>query len=298
MALNGLLLVDKAADWTSHDVVAKLRSLLKTKKAGHAGTLDPQATGLVVVALGQATRWLDCLPSDKSYRASLQLGLETNTQDIWGEVIAEKDCAAVSAEQLKNAVMEMQKVTWQVPPMVSALKKDGKKLYELARQGKEVKRSPRPVSIRDLKVLKVEPPLAEFELSCGAGTYVRTLCHDLGQKLGTGACMSSLRRTASGSFKIEEALTLQQIEALGVEGIARHLVAADRALAHLPECRLTDEQRVMVDNGRSIEVPRIEDGPGQRWRLTRPDGQLAALAIMHRKGDQVELKPSKVFHEA
>ena len=293
--LSGLLLVDKPSGWTSHDVVARIRKLAATKRVGHAGTLDPQATGLLVIAIGEATRWLDWLPSDKVYRASMKLGVETDTQDIWGKTVAEKDISALTAEMVNKELVLLKEIQEQVPPMVSALKQDGKKLYELARQGKTVERKARPVHIRRVSVYKIELPEASFEVACGAGTYVRTLCHDVGQNLKVGACMSSLVRLKSGPFSLEQASSLKSLEEAaeqGPQGLESFVKSADEALAHLPARDLNQTEAADIEQGRPVAFEEGKGPGGQnRWRLRRPDGSLAALGISRSRG----IQPDKVF---
>ena len=215
---NGIIIIDKPADWTSMDVCAKLRGILKTKKVGHAGTLDPMATGVLPVFVGQATRGVSFAESgDKEYLATLRLGLVTNTQDTSGQVLHRTeelpDRAALEAV-LPRFTGEIS----QLPPMYSAIKIGGKKLYELARQGKEVERRPRPVTIHALELVEQTAP-GDYVLRvrCSKGTYVRTLCHDIGQALGCGGCMAALRRTMAAGFTLSDAVTLEQVqEQLGV----------------------------------------------------------------------------------
>ena len=206
---NGIIIIDKPADWTSMDVCAKLRGILKEKKIGHGGTLDPMATGVLPVFVGSATRAVEFAErGDKEYIAGLRLGLTTNTQDTTGEITAESP-VAVTAAELAAVLPQFTGPIQQIPPMFSAIKREGKKLYELARAGKEVERTPRPVTIHALEVLEQTGP-ADYLLRvrCSKGTYVRTLCHDIGQALGCGGCMSSLRRTMAAGFTLAEAVTL------------------------------------------------------------------------------------------
>jgi tRNA pseudouridine55 synthase len=289
--MQGLLLVDKPAGMTSHDVVARVRKLAGTRRVGHAGTLDPQATGLLVVAVGEATRWLDWLPSDKRYQAGLRFGLETDTQDIWGKAVAQKDATGLQAEAVSKALRLLQEIETQVPPMVSALKKDGQRLYDLARQGMTVERAARPVNIREIRLLDMSLPDLKFEVACSAGTYVRTLCHDLGQSLGPGACMTSLVRTASGPFRLEQAATLADLEKAGPL-LPQSLKSADEALAHLPALDLDAEGELKVERGQPVAFPGGRGPGGQnRWRLRRADGSLAALGVARSRG----IQPDKVF---
>ena len=212
---GGILVIDKPAGWTSMDVCAKLRGMFHEKRVGHAGTLDPMATGVLPVFIGRATRAVEfAAGSDKEYIAGLKLGVVTNTQDTTGEVLEERS-VAVTRDQLLAALERFTGDIQQLPPMWSAVKVNGKKLYELARKGKEVERRPRPVTIRALEVLDGPGTGADFVLRvvCSKGTYVRTLCHDIGQALGCGGCMSSLRRVKAAGFTLEDSVGLEAVQA-------------------------------------------------------------------------------------
>src|SRR5258708_4003744 len=211
-SMTGLLLVDKPAGLTSHDMVDRARSQFGEKRSGHAGTLDPQATGLLVIALGEATRWLPYLPSDKRYVAKVRFGLETSTEDIWGKELRRCDCSALDEGSIRGALTELKQRTSQVPPMVSALKHQGRRLYQYAREGVEVERKARPMEIFSVSVLGIFGAEAEFEVHCGGGTYVRSLCAEAGRSLGVGGCMSALRRSAVGPFRIEDAAGLELLD--------------------------------------------------------------------------------------
>ncbi|MBQ0038554.1 MAG: tRNA pseudouridine(55) synthase TruB [Clostridiales bacterium] len=213
---NGIIIIDKPAGWTSMDVCAKLRGILKTKKIGHAGTLDPMATGVLPVFVGQATRAVSFAESGrKEYVAGLRLGQVTDTQDTTGEVTEQHEVHVTMAE-LCAAVGSFVGEIDQIPPMYSAIKIGGQKLYDLARQGKTVERKPRHITIYELEVLEQTSPV-DFTLRilCSKGTYVRTLCHDIGQRLGCGGCMSSLRRTMAAGFTLDESYTLDEVQQQG-----------------------------------------------------------------------------------
>lgn len=213
---NGIIIIDKPAGWTSMDVCAKLRGILKTKKIGHAGTLDPMATGVLPVFVGQATRAVSFAESgSKEYVATLHLGQVTNTQDTTGETLEEQP-VSVTMDELRAVLPQFTGDIEQVPPMFSAIKIGGQKLYDLARQGKIVERKSRQVTIFELEVTEQLSP-ADFTLRilCSKGTYVRTLCHDIGQALGCGGCMASLRRTMAAGFTLEESYTLEDVQAQG-----------------------------------------------------------------------------------
>ncbi len=213
--INGIINVYKEKGYTSHDVVAKLRGILKQKKIGHTGTLDPDAVGVLPVCLGKGTRLCDMLTDEKkTYVAGLLLGMETDTQDTSGTVLKTEDTTALTREQVEMTIASFVGNQMQIPPMYSALKINGKKLYELAREGKVVERKARPVTFYEIKILDMHLPHVKIEVTCSKGTYIRTLCHDIGQKLGCGGCMESLERTKVGRFLIEDSLTLKEIEAL------------------------------------------------------------------------------------
>ena len=213
---NGIIIIDKPAGWTSMDVCAKLRGILKTKKVGHAGTLDPMATGVLPVFVGQATRAVSFAESGrKEYVAGLRLGVVTNTQDTSGEILEEHP-VNVTEEELKAAISHFIGDIEQIPPMFSAIKIGGKKLYELARKGQEIERKSRPVTIYELEILgRTEEGDYLLRILCSKGTYVRTLCHDIGQVLGCGGCMSSLRRTMAAGYTLDEAVTLDEVQEKG-----------------------------------------------------------------------------------
>jgi len=210
---SGVLLIDKAPDMTSHDVVAIARRALNTKKIGHCGTLDPMATGLLMLVIGRATKIQDLLMSeDKEYEGTLSLGKTTSTQDRQGDVIEEKPVPALTAAQIEEAFGKFSGPFEQIPPMVSAIKKDGVPLYKLARKGQEIERAPRPVHVTDHKISRIELPEVDFTVNCSKGFYVRTYAHDIGQLLGCGAHLSALRRTRSGKFTLERAVTVDQLK--------------------------------------------------------------------------------------
>lgn len=256
--MDGILNVNKPAGMTSHDVVDFIRRLTGVKKAGHAGTLDPGATGVLVVCLGKATRVIRYLLGDKTYRAEVTFGIATTTQDISGAVVKTADASFLTEEALLAALFSFQGRIEQVPPMVSALRHRGKRLYDLARKGLEVEREPRPVTVYDLRLVAVRDlgtpaPAATIELSCSAGTYVRTLCADLGEKLGCGAAMSSLVRTRAGAFTLEDSLTLEEIAALNGQGrLFEVLVDINGALSHLPAVELKPAAAEAVKTGARV----------------------------------------------
>ena len=217
--MDGVIVIRKEKGFTSHDVVAKLRGILHMKKIGHTGTLDPDAEGVLPVALGKATRLVDMITDkEKTYEAVMRLGVVTDTQDMSGTVLSQTTELSVTEEELCTVVSSFVGDYMQVPPMYSALKVNGKKLYELAREGKTVERKPRPVHFYEIEILDISFPLVRFRVTCSKGTYIRTLCHDIGEKLGCGAAMESLLRTKVGRFTLDDAITLAQTEEAVQEG--------------------------------------------------------------------------------
>ncbi len=252
--IHGVINVYKEPGFTSHDVVAKLRGILKQKKIGHMGTLDPNAVGVLPVCLGKATKLCDILSEkDKTYHATLLLGVTTNTQDMTGEVLcrAEEDkLASLTEEQVFEAVKSFIGDYEQIPPMFSAIKIHGQKLYQLARQGKEIERSPRHCEIVDITVTKVDLPRVNMHVTCSKGTYIRTLCHDIGEKLGVGGVMENLVRTRVERFKVEESITLSQIEeAKRLGTLGQYLVPVDEMLGQYSKCIVSEQAEKLVYNG-------------------------------------------------
>jgi tRNA pseudouridine55 synthase len=228
--LDGVLLVDKPTDHTSHDVVARLRGKLRMKRIGHAGTLDPMATGLLVMLIGKSTRLSQYLMSvDKEYEGTIELGKTTNSQDAQGEVMETRPVPELTEAGVRAVIQGFLGDQYQMPPMFSAIKIDGVPLYKKARQGEEVEREPRFIRVMSWELTSFAPPILGFRIRCTKGTYVRTLAHDLGQKLGCGAHLASLRRTASGPLNVADALTLDQIEAMTIPEIERRLMPAHAA---------------------------------------------------------------------
>lgn len=225
---EGILLVDKPATWTSFDVVNFVRSRFNVPKVGHCGTLDPAATGLLVLVLGRYTKISSAFSGEnKTYLATLTIGIATDTFDMDGEVVSKCDTSRIGNEQLREAVLSFKGTSMQLPPMYSAVRVGGKKLYELARKGEEVEREARSINISRLDIIKCEVPECVFELDCSKGTYVRTLCNDIGAKLGVGGVMRSLRRLRSGKFSIENALTIEQLKELDQEKLSEKLLSAE-----------------------------------------------------------------------
>mgnify|MGYP001013362066 CR=1 FL=1 len=221
---DGILLVDKPAEWTSFDVVNFVRARFNIPKAGHCGTLDPAATGLLVLVIGKFTRFSQKLSGDdKTYEATLLLGTETDSQDMDGEVTATNDWTGLTEEAVRQAIMGFTGDILQIPPMVSAVKVDGKRLYELARKGQEVSREARPIRIDGIDITRMELPQVDFTVKCSKGTYIRTLCADIGAKLGCGGTLFGLRRTRSGMFNLADAVTVDTLKTWENPEFAAHL---------------------------------------------------------------------------
>ena len=280
--MNGLLLVDKPCGITSFEVVRKVRRWCGTRQVGHCGTLDPAASGVLPVAVGSVTRLVEyLLAGDKEYLATLRLGVVTDTQDADGQVLATHPWEGVNRDALEAAADSFRGAISQTPPMYSALKRDGVPLYLLARQGQEVERTPRAVQIGELELLEVTPPLVTLRVVCSKGTYIRTLCHDLGRQLGCGAHLAALRRTRCGSFGIGACDSIAHLEQLAAAGQPLPLIAPAQVLADWPGLQVLGAARFRLANG--IAPARADvtgaDGlvPGQPVRLLA-DSQLAATA--------------------
>ena len=251
---NGVINVYKEPGYTSFDVVAKLRGILKQKKIGHTGTLDPMAEGVLLVLLGQATKLSDMLTAkEKEYEAELKLGITTDTEDIQGNVLSEKP-VSVSKEQIEEAFMSFVGTYPQIPPMYSAIKKDGKKLYEYARAGIEIRREAREVTVYSLDIRSVELPYVRFSVKCSKGTYIRSLCRDIGEKLGTGAVMSALVRSEVNGFLDKDALRLAEIEQLVKdEKILPAIIPMDRLLGGYPKAEISAKAENLLLNGNKLK---------------------------------------------
>jgi tRNA pseudouridine55 synthase len=299
MSYNGILVIDKPAGYTSHDVVAKMRRATRERRIGHTGTLDPAATGVLVLCMGPATRLIPFLDeSDKRYLAHLILGIVTDTQDHTGEILASHPETAVTRAALSEVLSTFTGPIQQVPPMYSAIKKNGRPLYELARQGKTVEREARTVLI---SALTPAQPLAAIyrigegpwlRVHCSKGTYIRTLCHDIGEALGCGGHMMELRREASGTFPLSEAISLDEAVDMAERGVlAAKLLSPARALSHMTQIVLTDD-----------EVKAIRQGKALYGRDAKPEDSLAAavradeLIAVVKAGAQGEWRPIRVFN--
>ena len=280
--INGIIIVNKETGFTSHDVVAKLRGICGQKKIGHTGTLDPAATGVLPVCLGSGTKLCDMLTDrDKEYVAELLLGVETDTQDTTGSVLRESP-VTVTEEEVSRACLSFLGDYDQIPPMYSALKVDGKNLYELARAGKEVERKARRVRILELEILEMRLPVVKLRVVCSKGTYIRTLCSDIGQKLGCGGAMQSLQRTKAGRFRLEDALTLGELQQLKDSGeLERVVQPVDSLFEETPALHVTAEAARLLENGNALFPAQFAETvtpEPERWvRVYRPDGRFAGI---------------------
>ncbi len=270
--MNGIVIVDKPQNWTSQDVVSKLRGVLHTKRIGHGGTLDPMATGVLPVFVGRATRGVEFFEhAVKTYEATLRLGITTDTEDITGTVLEQKD-VSVTREQFEAALEQFRGEIQQIPPMYSALKINGQKLCDLARKGKEVERKPRTITIFELTCLSFDGDTARLRVTCSKGTYIRTLCKDIGQALGCGGCMDALRRVGAGVYTIDEAIPLQVlVDSQDPESFLRPV---DSMFTQYPAVTLTDKQALRCRNGNSFSV-QMADGT---YRAYGPAGEFLMLA--------------------
>ncbi len=253
--MNGIVIVDKPAGWTSQDVTARLRRVFNTRRIGHGGTLDPMATGVLPVFVGRATRGVEFFEhAEKSYEAVLRLGITTDTEDITGTVLQRRE-ANITRETLEAALEAFRGEILQVPPMYSALKVNGQKLCDLARKGKEVERAPRPITIHELELLELDGSLARLRVRCSKGTYIRTLCKDIGEALGCGGCMEALRRTCAGEYTIDEAVPLETL--LTAENPGEYLRNVDTMFRSCLAVTLTpnQEKRCRCGNSFSLRLP-------------------------------------------
>lgn len=273
--MNGILLVDKPADWTSNDVVVKLKGVLHERRIGHSGTLDPMATGLLVVFVGRATRAVEFAEAhDKRYIAGLRLGLVTDTQDISGTVLESRD-ADVSAVELRPALARFIGEQEQVPPMYSAIKVNGRRLYDIARSGGEVERKARKIKISRIDIVGRKNGDYLLDISCSKGTYIRALCNDIGATLGCGGCMSSLRRVAAGEFSVDSAHTLEEVIAAAEEGEAESLLLpVDSLFKSLPTFEVDEPREKRIRNGNEIKTPYLSDG---EYRVYSKSGEFLML---------------------
>ncbi len=305
---NGVLNVDKPAAMTSHDVVDRVREITHMRKIGHTGTLDPMATGVLPLCLGNATKVAQfLLAADKEYVVEMVLGKTTTTQDTTGEVIEEHPVPEISFEELDAILDRFRGETAQIPPMVSAKKHKGERLYKMAREGREIEREPCSITIHELELQKVESPIVRFRMVCSKGTYVRTVCHDVGAAIGCGAAMCGLIRTRCGSFRIEDSISLAGLEKK--DSLEQHLASLDEALSIYPALRVAEREAAEVGHGMPVTGSAIlnRTAPfeaGSLVRIQNRDGNLIAIAKALLCSEKIEtigsnlktIQPVKVFH--
>ena len=298
--MNGLIIINKEAGYTSHDVVAKMRGICKQRKIGHTGTLDPMATGVLPVCLGKGTGVCSLLTdSDKEYRAVFRLGIQTDTQDISGTILSQKDVRCTSS-QIEETILSFVGKQYQIPPMYSALKVNGQKLCDLARSGKTIERVPRPIEIYRIQILRIQIPDVEILVSCSKGTYIRTLCHDIGEQLECGACMTELERTRAAGYSLQDAITLEQLQEYKENNQLEEIcIPVDSVFVHLPKAVVLNEFQKLLVNGNCLpvecvpEYPSVEDG--HQIRIYDESGQFVGVYAF--REDKNEWKPIKLFLE-
>lgn len=293
---NGIINVYKEKGFTSHDVVAKLRGILKQKKIGHTGTLDPEAEGVLPVCLGKATKLCDLLTDkDKTYEACLRLGIQTDTQDMTGKVLKEA-AVSVSEEKVKETVLSFVGEYNQIPPMYSALKVNGKKLYEYAREGIEVEREPRRVTIYSIEIKKIELPRVWFRVACSKGTYIRTLCNDIGERLGCFGCMETLVRTKASVFEMESSLKLSEIEQLRDENkIDTVLFPLDAMFENMSCAIVKKEFDKLLYNGNPLAPEFFEDEYRKDSQIRVYDRENHFIGIYSWEERNKQYQPVKLF---
>ena len=296
---SGIINVYKEKGFTSFDVVAKLRGILRTKKIGHTGTLDPDAEGVLPVCIGRATKVCDILTDkDKVYEAVMLLGVETDTQDTSGEILKELP-VEVSEDAVREAILSFVGEYAQVPPMYSALKVNGKKLYELAREGKTVERKARNVQIFSIEILEMDLPRVRMSVHCSKGAYIRTLCHDIGGMLGCGGCMEKLLRTKVGVFGLADTLKLSEIDQLAKEGLVEEkIISVDELFDDYVKVWMKKEFDVVVHNGNRIQKRMFEqklDSNAERLRVY--DSENTFIGIFEYSKERNDYKPVKMFYE-
>jgi tRNA pseudouridine55 synthase len=302
--LDGILNINKPRGKTSFGIVTIVRSLSGERRVGHAGTLDPEATGVLPVCLGKATRIVEFLMSTtKTYRAGIELGITTDTYDATGRVIQRRDISGIDRQQVEAALNSFRGEILQIPPMYSAVKHNGRPLYELAREGRTVEREGRPIEIHSLELIDWHPPLVTLEVDCSKGTYIRSLAHDLGQKLGCGAVLRELVRLRCGIFSIKDSVTLPELEdAFHRSEWQKCLYSIDSVLSHWEAVTVGDETAQAIRNGQSVKIASLADNGDEvlstlstesRCRAYTTDGSL--LALMHFEPEIGRWQPDKVF---
>ena len=274
--MNGVIIIDKPQGKTSHDIVGIMRKKFGTRRVGHTGTLDPMATGVLPICIGNATRASDMLTeSDKKYRAQLLLGKRTDTLDIEGDVLEER-AVNVTEQEIRDVIDTFIGEIDQIPPMYSAIKKDGKKLYELARQGIEIEREPRRINIYSIDIIDINIPYITVDVHCSKGTYIRSLCDDIGTRLGTGAVMTELRRTYTAGFSIDDAYTIEQLDA--IEDLSKTLNPTDSLFADLPQIYLNEKQERSIVNG--VRMTWRQGEEGKTYRVYGADRRFLCVSRM------------------
>ncbi len=299
--INGVINIKKERGYTSHDVVAKLRGILKQKKIGHTGTLDPDATGVLPVCLGKATKLCDMLTEkDKTYETELLLGMETDTQDITGKVMKEGDWTKLTKEVVTECIKGFLGESDQIPPMYSALKVNGKKLYELAREGKVIERQPRKIQISEIEILEVDLPVVKIRITCSKGTYIRTICHDIGEKLQCCGCMKSLTRTRVSQFLIENSFTLKEVQQMRDENcLEKAIIPLDEMWPEYKVYILPKSQDRFGINGNNITCEKIKtEVLWQQDESIRVYGsELDFIGIYKYDKESAILKIEKMFYD-
>ncbi|MBB6672867.1 tRNA pseudouridine(55) synthase TruB [Cohnella nanjingensis] len=299
---EGVLAVWKPAGWTSHDVVAKARRIIGVKRIGHTGTLDPAVTGVLPICVGRATRMVEYLQEmPKTYEATLRFGIATDTEDLTGRTIEERDASHLDESAIRAAVLSFVGDIEQVPPMVSSVKVDGKRLYELAREGVTIERKARPVTIHDIRIAHIDvqspQPEVRFAVRCSKGTYIRTLCVDIGRKLGVPAAMAELRRIESAGLGPDDSLTLEALAELAQQGaLADKFLPADTLLGFMPRTVGSGDAPLHALQGKPIRFADLQPRPDRvgLWRLYREDG--AFLGLFDAELERGVLRAVKVFH--
>ena len=289
--MNGIVIIDKPQEWTSNDVVSRLRRVFNTRRIGHGGTLDPMATGVLPVFVGRATRGVEFFEhAEKVYETTVRFGLTTDTEDITGKTITECEVSLTESD-LIDVLPKFRGDILQVPPMYSAIKVGGQKLYDLARKGREVERQPRSITIHELELLEFSGKEARLRVRCSKGTYIRTLCKDIGEALGCGACMAALRRVEAGEYTLEGSVPLRQLLDISEAGedVEHFLRPVDSMFASHEKLSLNEKQARLVKNGNAFNAS-CADGT---YRVYAPDGEFLALC----KAENGQVKTIKSFFE-
>ena len=295
--VNGIINVYKEKGYTSFDVVAKMRGIFHQKKIGHTGTLDPDAMGVLPVCLGNGTKLCDMLTDrQKEYVAVFRLGITTDTQDGSGKILEKKE-VKVSVDEVKKVILSFQGNSLQIPPMYSALKVNGKKLYELAREGQVIEREPRPITIHSINIQSVELPRVTFDVSCSKGTYIRSLCRDIGEKLGCGAVMEKLVRTEVKGFTIEESLTLAEVEKARDDGtLMQHILTTDKLMPDIPELHIAEKGVKLLANGNKLGADAFAENQVYRDTYVKVYDENGRFAALYEYSDEKrQYVPFKMF---